>query len=90
MVKNLVSEQILAPLDQIWAQNFFFHRSYLYYMLDIVDIARHSYHCMQFQRKLMNQTWENSKKPSFGSDFGPFCPNLGYQIFFQKSGSVSH
>ena len=56
MVKNLVSEQILAPLDQIWAQNFFFHRSYLYYMLDIVDIARHSYHCMQFQRKLMNQT----------------------------------
>ena len=21
-----------------------------------------SYHCMQFERKLMNQTWENGKK----------------------------
>ena len=25
-----------------------------------------SYHPMQFQGKLMNQTWKNSKKPSFG------------------------
>ena len=24
----------------------------------------------------MNQTWENDKKPSFESDFGPFSPNL--------------
>ena len=30
----------------------FFHRFYLYRMLDIVA----SYHCMQFQGKLMNQT----------------------------------
>ena len=36
-----------------------------------------SYHCMQFQGKLMNQTWENCKKPSFGLDFGPFRQNLG-------------
>ena len=36
----------------------FFHGFYLYYMLDIVA----SYHCMQFQGKLMNQTWENGKK----------------------------
>ena len=27
----------------------------------------------------MNQTWENSKKPSFGPNFGP---NLGHQVFF--------
>ena len=32
-------------------------------MLDIVA----SYHCIQFQGKLMNQTSENRKKPSFGS-----------------------
>ena len=51
-------------------------------MLDIVV----SYHCMQFQRKLMNQIWENGKKTSFGSNFGTFSPNLGRQFFFQKSG----
>ena len=27
---------------------------------------------MQFQEKLMNQTWENGKKPSFKPGFGPF------------------
>ena len=31
---------------------------------------------MQFQEKLMNQTWENGKKPSFGINFGPFDLNL--------------
>ena len=50
----------------------FFHGFSLYYMLDIVA----SYHCMQFQGKLMNQTWENDKKPSFWPDFGPFGQNL--------------
>ena len=29
----------------------------------------------------MNRTWENGKKLSFGSDFGP---NLGYQNLFKK------
>ena len=46
-------------------------------MLDIVA----SYQCMQFQGKLMNQTWENGKKPSFEPNFGP---NSGCQIFFSK------
>ena len=36
----------------------FFHGFYLNYMLDIIA----SYHCMQYQGKLMNQTWDNSKK----------------------------
>ena len=27
---------------------------------------------MQFQEKLMNQTWENYKKSNFGPDFGQF------------------
>ena len=40
-------------------------------MLDIVA----SYHCMQSQGKLKNQPWENGKKPSFETNFGPFRPN---------------
>ena len=43
-----------------------------------------SYHCMNFQEKLMNQTWENGKKPSFGTDFGTFGPNLGPQFFIMN------
>ena len=46
-------------------------------MLDITA----SYHCIQFQEKLMNQSWENGKKPSFGTDFGSFGLNR-LQIFF--------
>ena len=55
-------------------------------MLDIVA----SYHGMQFQGKLKNQTWENGKTPSFEHNFGPFGPNLGHQsFFFQKYGFAS-
>ena len=36
---------------------------------------------MQFQEKLVNQTGEISKKPSFRPDFGPFGPNLGPNFF---------
>ena len=39
---------------------------------------------MQFQGNLMNQTEENGKKPSFRSNFGPFGPNSGRQIFFKN------
>ena len=78
---NLRKWQKIQFQDQFWPlwpklgpQNFF-NRFYLYYMLDIVA----SYHCMRFQGKLTNQTWENGKKPSFGTYFGPFGPNLGPQ-----------
>ena len=82
MVKNLVSRPILAPLDQIPRPSQIF---FVDFTSDIVG----SYHCMQFQGKIMNQTWENSKKPSFGPEFGP---NLGHRFFFFffKSGSLSH
>ena len=43
----------------------------------MLEIA--SNHSVQFQGKLINQTWENGKKPSFRPDFGP---NLGLKIFF--------
>ena len=49
-------------------------------MLQIVA----SYRCMQLQGKLMSQTWENDKKPSFGTNFGLFGPNLGHKNFFMN------
>ena len=36
---------------------------------------------MQYIGKLINQTWENSKKPNFGPDFGLIGPNLGPTFF---------
>ena len=51
-------------------------------MLDI----NASYHWMQLQEKLRDQTWENEKKKtSFGSDFCLFGPNLDCKIFFFKN-----
>ena len=50
------------PLRPKFGPQNFFHGLYLYCMFDIVS----SYHCMQLQEKLMNQTWENDEKPSFG------------------------
>ena len=70
-----------SPFGPNLGPKFFFRRFYLYQMLDIVA----SYHCMQFEGKLKNQTWENGeKKPSFGSNFGPSRPNslLQFSFFF--------
>ena len=47
-------------------------------MLEIVA----SYNCVQSQEKLMNETGENGKKPSFKPDFGPLWPKFGSKIFF--------
>ena len=52
MAKNLLSGPILAPLAQIWAQKFFYE-FYLHHILGTVS----SYHYMQYQGKLMNQTF---------------------------------
>ena len=47
-----------------------------------------SYHPMQGERKLINEAWENEKKPSFGWST---WPKFGPPIFFwKKSGSISH
>ena len=39
-----------------------------------------SYYSMQFQRKPINQTWENGEKPTFAPDFGSFDTNFVTQI----------
>ena len=51
MPKNLISDQILAHLVQIWVPNFF-PEFYLYQLLDSVL----SYYPMQFKGKLKSQT----------------------------------
>ena len=58
----------------------FFCEFHFYEMLEIVA----SYHCMQFQAKLMIQTQENGGKPHFVPDLGPLGPNSGCTIFFSK------
>ena len=78
MAINLVSRPILAPLAQIWAQKIIFHQFYLYYMLEIAA----SYHCMQFQGKPMNQTWENGRKSSVRLKFGPLQSKFSPKTFF--------
>ena len=80
MGKKTNFETDFGRFDPNLGSKTFFLKFYLYYMLDIVA----SYHCMQYQGELMNQTWENSKKNSFGFEFGPFDPNLGHQFFFSK------
>ena len=57
----------------------FFREFYFYYMLDIVA----SYHCIQLQGKLMNQTWENDENSNLGPDFCSFGPHLGTKSFFR-------
>ena len=69
-------EKTLILVPNLGLQDFF-RDIYLYY-LDVVP----SYHPMQFTGKLMNQTWENGKKPDFRSDFGSFSPNLGPKNIF--------
>ena len=48
----------------------------------MLDIVVASYHCMQFQGKLMIQAQENDEKFHFQHDLGTFCPNSGRQLFF--------
>ena len=45
----------------------FFHKFYLYNMLDIIA----NYYCIHVQEKLMNQTWENGKNLVLGPILAP-------------------
>ena len=77
MSKNLISFPIFACLPQIWNPQKFFLQFYFHELLNIVP----SYYRMQFKVKLMNEAWENDKKPNFGNDFGPFVPKLSAKFF---------
>ena len=78
MARKVISGLILARLTLIWSPKVF---SWVLLLPDIVTNYT-SYHWMQFQEKLKNQTCVNGKKSSFGSDFGPFGPNLSWFFFF--------
>ena len=58
-------------------QNFFCG----FYLHQMSDIAA-SYHCMQFQRKLMIQNQENDEKLHFGPNLETLVPNSGQFFFF--------
>ena len=66
----------------ILGRNIFFECNDLHYLVDIIAV----YHNMQNQRNLMIQTRENGRKPQIWANLGPFCPNLGQEIFFSKIG----
>ena len=42
---------------------------------------------IKFQRKLMDQLWENGKKTSFGTNFGPVGPVWAINFFFKNLAS---
>ena len=48
-----------------------------------------SYHCMQFQGKIIMQTQENGKKPHFGPNLGPlgqiWADNFFSRIWLHQS-----
>ena len=67
MAKNLVLSTILDPFGQNLGPKKFFCEFYLHQKLEIVA----SYHYMQFQGKLMNQTRENDKNLVFGTILAP-------------------
>ena len=48
----------------------------LIFSLILAQICFVGFTSTQFKEKLMNQTWENSKKSNPGPDFGLFGPNL--------------
>ena len=72
--KNLISSKILVPLAQIYAPQKNFYGFYLNLMLDI----NASYHCMQFQGKLVNQT---CRKMTENIVLGPILARFGPKNF---------
>ena len=69
MVKNLISNLILACLSFTLFREFYI-------------VA--SYHHIQFEEKVMIETYENSKNLHFGLDLGLLGPNSGRHFFFIK------
>ena len=77
MANNLVSGLILTPLAQICIPKFF---PWILPLLCVWHCCKLSLHAIS--RKINEPAWENGKRPSFRTDFGPFDPNLGPKNFF--------
>ena len=76
--QKIISRSDFGSFGPNLSPNNYFRGFYNYQMLDIIA----SYQCMQFQGKIMNQTWENGKKPSLRPDFVQISPNSGRHFFF--------
>ena len=85
MTKNLVSGLISAPLAQMCVQKNF-RGFYLRQMLDIVA----SYHCMQFQGKLMNQLEKMVKNRVSSPILAHLTQIRTPNLFFSKTDFVGH
>ena len=68
----------LESLAGIWFP-IYFYDFYLCYQLGYGS----GYHCMQFKRKLINQTKTNGENPNFGPDFGSFFLIQVPKVFFR-------
>ena len=75
MAKKPSFRSDFVPFGQNLGRKNFYSGFYLYQMLDIVA----SYHYMQFQGELKNQTWENGKKKLVS---GPILAQIRLAIFF--------
>ena len=87
MVENL--DMFWPNFDKFWPKfgpkNFFCG----FYLSEMLCIPA-SYNCMQCQEKLMNQTWENGKKPSFETNFDLFGSKIwALKIFFMDFTSTT-
>ena len=71
MANKIILGLILA---QIWSPKFF---SWVYMLYIVV-----SYHCMQFQGKVMNQTWKNGKKLVLSTILAPSAQIWAPKNFF--------
>ena len=79
MHDNIKVEKIIS--GPIWDTIFFpFLRFQLCYMLGIVS----SCNLVQYQGKLMNQTWENCKKPSLGPIVAHLAHIRAANLLFSK------
>ena len=78
--------RILLRLAQIRIPKVFFRKFYLYQMLNIVA----SYHCRQFEGKLMIQTREKGENLILDLIQALWAHIWAAKIFFQKTGFVIH
>ena len=72
MAKNLVSDLILAPLAQIWAQKLFL------WILPLLDVR----HCCKLSQYAISRKTKTSKKASFGPNLAHLTQIRAANFFF--------
>ena len=78
MAKNLVSDLILAPLAQIWAQKLFL------WILPLLDVR----HCCKLSQYAISRKTKTSKKASFGPNLAHLTQIRAANFFFFFSSKI--